>query len=70
MARGREKGALAWELRAAMSIVRLRERQGAACAAELAEARHCLRDVYARFTEGFSFPDPVEAAALMKDASR
>ena len=35
---GREKGALAWELRAAMSLVRLRERQGETYAAELAEA--------------------------------
>jgi len=65
---GREKGALAWELRAAMSLVRLRERQGAACAAELAEARCCLADVYARFTEGFVFPDLRDAAALIGDS--
>ena len=65
---GREKGALAWELRAAMSLVRLRERRGAACAAELAEARCCLADVYARFTEGFVFPDLRDAAALIGDS--
>jgi tetratricopeptide (TPR) repeat protein len=74
---GREKGALAWELRAAMSLVRLRERhhgprsgaklEGEACAGELAEARSCLADVYGRFTEGFAFPDLQEAAALIGD---
>jgi tetratricopeptide (TPR) repeat protein len=62
---GREKGALAWELRAAMSLVRLRQRPGAAFAAELAEARQCLCEVYSRFTEGFAFPDLQEAAALI-----
>jgi tetratricopeptide (TPR) repeat protein len=62
---GREQKALAWELRAAMSLVRLRERQGEACAAELVEARSCLRDVYNRYTEGFAFPDLQEAAALI-----
>ena len=65
---GREKGALAWELRAAMSIVRLRERQGAGCAVELAGLRACLRDLYDRFTEGFSFPDLQDAAALIDEA--
>ena len=53
---GREMDALAWELRAAMSLVRLRERQGEAYAAELAEARSLLRDVYERFTEGLPSP--------------
>jgi DNA-binding SARP family transcriptional activator/tetratricopeptide (TPR) repeat protein len=62
---GREQGALAWELRAAMSLVRLHERQGEAFAAELAEARQCLHEVYGRFTEGFAFPDLQEAAALI-----
>ncbi len=62
---GREMGALSWELRAAMSNVRLRMRQGEAYAAELAEARACLRDVYAKFTEGFAFPDLLEATALI-----
>ena len=62
---GQEQGALAWELRAAMSLVRLRERQGEAYAAELAEARGYLRDLYARFTEGFAFPDLQDAAALI-----
>ena len=65
MACGREKGALAWELRAAMSLARLAARQGVAYAVELAGARARLAGVVARFTEGFSFPDLVEAAALM-----
>jgi tetratricopeptide (TPR) repeat protein len=62
---GREQGALGWELRAAMSLVRLRQRQGDACAAELAEALSRLRQVYARFTEGFALPDLQNAAALI-----
>ena len=68
---GREKGALAWELRAAMSLVRLQEREdapGAADALELAEARNCLAGVHARFTEGFAFPDLQDAAALLRRA--
>jgi DNA-binding SARP family transcriptional activator len=62
---GRDQGALAWELRAAMSLVRLRQSQGHACAAELVEARQYLAAVYGRFTEGFAFPDLQEAAALI-----
>lgn len=77
MACGREKGALAWELRAAMSIVRLRQRhhgprseaewEGQGYAQKLAEARACLHTIYGRFTEGFAFPDLQEAAVLMSD---
>jgi DNA-binding SARP family transcriptional activator/tetratricopeptide (TPR) repeat protein len=65
LALGRETGALAWELRAAMSLVRLRQRQGEAWAVELLEARHYLRALYAQYTEGFAFPDLQEAAALI-----
>jgi predicted ATPase len=65
MAFGRERGALAWELRAAMSIVRLRQRQGQGYSEELAQARACLHSIYARFTEGFAYPDLEEAAALI-----
>jgi hypothetical protein len=63
-------GALVWELRAAISLVDLRERQhaeSAPCATELAEERACLREIYARFTEGFAFPDLRDAAALIGD---
>ena len=62
---GRKKGALAWEMRAAMSIMRLRERQGEGHAAELAEARERLRETYQRFTEGFDLPDLQDAAGLI-----
>ena len=61
-----EQGALAWELRATTSLVRLRERQGVACAAELAEARQCLAAVYGRFTEGFDTADLLDARALLE----
>jgi len=71
----REHGLPSVELRAAMSLVRLRERdQGPrseaqrereACAAELEEAQSRLHEVYERFTEGFAFPDLQEAAALL-----
>jgi tetratricopeptide (TPR) repeat protein len=61
----REQGALAWELRTAMSLVRLRQSQGEAHADELAEARQSLAAVYGRFTEGFAFPDLQDAAALL-----
>jgi hypothetical protein len=63
---GREMEALAWELRAAMSLVRLRVRQGEAYRTELAEARACLREVFAKFTEGFAFPDLQEARRLFE----
>jgi len=72
-----EGGLLSLELRAAMSIVRLRERlcdprgtaerAGQACESGLAQARACLAEVYGRFTEGFAFPDLQEAAALIGD---
>jgi hypothetical protein len=65
LAVAREQGSRWWELRAAASLVRLRQQQGAAFAAELAEARLRLREVYTRFTEGFAFPDLREAAALI-----
>jgi DNA-binding SARP family transcriptional activator len=71
---GREMGALAWQLRAAMSLVRFRMRQGEAAAAEpavaadLEEARACLREVYGRFTKGFGLPDLQEAAQLIGEA--
>jgi DNA-binding SARP family transcriptional activator/predicted ATPase len=64
---GRDQGALAWELRAATSLARLRQRQGEDSAAELAEARSSLREVFGRFTEGFAFPDLQDAAALIGD---
>lgn len=65
---GQEMKALAWQLRTAMSLVRLRKRQGEAFTAELVEARGRLRNLYRGFTEGFSFPDLQEAAELIDEA--
>jgi DNA-binding SARP family transcriptional activator/tetratricopeptide (TPR) repeat protein len=60
-----ERQFLGWELRAAMSIVRLRARQGEECAVELSEAQRVLAAIFARFTEGFDTLDLREAAALI-----
>jgi hypothetical protein len=60
-------GLPAVELRAAMSMVRLRQRLGEAHAAELAEARQCPAAVYGRFTQGFACPDLQDTAALIGD---
>jgi DNA-binding SARP family transcriptional activator/tetratricopeptide (TPR) repeat protein len=65
LALAQEQGALAWELRATMSLVQLRVRQGERYAGELEDARRCLRALYTRFTEGFAFPDLQEAVALL-----
>jgi predicted ATPase len=47
-----EQGAKLWELRAAVSLARLRRDQG-----RRAEARDLLAPVYGWFTEGFDTPD-------------
>ena len=49
------------ELRAAMSLSRLWQHQG-----KRAEARQCLEEVYAWFTEGFDTADLQEARALLQ----
>jgi predicted ATPase len=56
----RRQGALAWELRVATSLARLRLRQGRAI-----EALNVLQPVYARFTEGFAMADLVTARAVL-----
>jgi class 3 adenylate cyclase/predicted ATPase len=55
-----EQGAKLWELRAAVSLARLRRDQG-----RRAEARDLLAPVYGWFTEGFDTPDLKEAKALL-----
>ena len=65
LALGQEHGALAWELRAAMSLVRLRVQQGEGYAVEQEEVRAHLRVLYARFNEGYAFPDLQDVAALI-----
>ena len=49
-----------WELRAAMSLSRLWQRQG-----KRAEARELLAPLYGWFTEGFDTADLQEAKALL-----
>jgi class 3 adenylate cyclase/tetratricopeptide (TPR) repeat protein len=50
----------AWELRASMSIARLWQRQN-----RRAEARNLLAAVFGTYTEGFTTPDLIDAAALL-----
>jgi predicted ATPase len=56
----REQEAKLWELRAAVSLARLRRDQGLS-----AEARDLLAPVYGWFTEGFGTPDLREAKTLL-----
>jgi class 3 adenylate cyclase/predicted ATPase len=58
----REQEAKLWELRAAVSLARLRRDQG-----HRVEARDLLAPVYSWFTEGFDTPDLKEAKALLAE---
>jgi predicted ATPase/class 3 adenylate cyclase len=58
----REQEAKLWELRAAVSLARLRRDQG-----RQAEARELLAPIYGWFTEGFGMPDLKEAKALLNN---
>jgi predicted ATPase len=58
----REQEATVWELRAAMSLARLRRDQG-----RCAEAHDLLAAIYGWFTEGFDTPDLKEAGALLSE---
>jgi DNA-binding SARP family transcriptional activator len=60
VAQGQEAKTL--ELRAAMSLARLRQSQG-----QIAEGRQVLAPVYGWFTEGFETPDLLEARALLRE---
>ena len=57
----REQQAKIWELRAAVSLARLRRDQG-----RRAEARGLLAPVFGWFTEGFDTPDLMEAKLLLE----
>ena len=59
----RTQAARLFELRAARDLARLLRDRG-----RVAEAREVLAPVYAAFTEGFGFPDLVEARALLEDS--
>ena len=52
------QGALAWELHAAMSIVRLRQRQGQGYTEELVKARAGLHSVSRAIYRGVCLPRP------------
>ena len=58
----RQQEALLWELRAALSLARLRANQG-----RDDEARQLLAQVYERFTEGFETPDVRTARAFLDE---
>jgi predicted ATPase len=60
-----EQEAKLWELRAAVSLARLRRDQD-----RHAEARDLLAPVYGWFTEGFDTPDLKEATALLDELGR
>jgi len=60
----REQEALLWEIRAALSLARLRAAQG-----RTNEARELLASVYGRFTEGFEAPDLRAAKAFLDEPS-
>jgi predicted ATPase len=60
LARTRAQQAISWELRAAMSMARLRRDQG-----KRQEGRDLLAPVYGWFTEGFDTLDLKEAKALL-----
>jgi class 3 adenylate cyclase/predicted ATPase len=57
----RRQRSRAWELRATMSLARLRQWQG-----RRDEARTTLAAVFDMFTEGFTMPDLVDAKALLE----
>jgi predicted ATPase len=58
----RRQQAKSWELRAAMSLACLWQRQG-----KRAAARELLAEVYGWFTEGFDTADLQEAKALLEE---
>ena len=60
----RQQEALLWELRAALSLARLRVRQGRG-----GDARQLVAQVYDRFTEGFGTPDLRVAKAFLDELS-
>jgi predicted ATPase len=64
LAIARLQQAKSWELRAAMSLSRLWQRQG-----KRTESRVLVAEVYGCFTEGFDTADLQEAKALIEELS-
>ena len=60
----RRQQAKSIELRAAMSLSRLWQRQG-----KIEEARNLLSEIYGWFTEGFDTADLKDAKALLEELS-
>ena len=60
----RRKSAKSWELRAAIDLARLWQKQGRS-----GEVRAMLSDIYGWFTEGFDTPDLREAKTLLEGIS-
>ena len=60
----RRQRAKSWELRAALSLARLWQKQG-----KRMEARDMLKKVYGWFTEGFETFDLKQAGALLDELS-
>jgi ATP/maltotriose-dependent transcriptional regulator MalT len=65
VASARRQAAKSMELRAALRLARLRQRQG-----KISEARALLRDVYGWFTEGFERPDLRDARELIRSLDK
>ena len=62
LAVARQQHTKSWELRAAMSLARLKRHQG-----KVQQARELLAPVYGWFTEGFDTRDLKEAKALLEE---
>jgi predicted ATPase len=60
----RVQSAKAWELRATISLARLRSSEG-----NRDEARAMLAEIYGWFTEGFDTADLIDAKALLDELS-
>ena len=58
----RQQSAKSWELRTAISLARLWQKQG-----KVTEARELLSGIYGWFTEGFDTPDLIDAKALLEE---
>ena len=56
-----QQGALLYSLQAATACARLCQREG-----RVHEADALLRPIYARFTEGFDYPDLLRARAVLE----
>jgi predicted ATPase len=65
LSRARRRQAKSWELRAAVSLVRLWRKQG-----RKDEAHRLLAPIYGWFTEGFDTPDLREARALLNECEK